>query len=135
MNEEGMPVTEGPLTSNSLLNGIGLDEAIEEMQRASEKYEQDENKDSDVSPIEPPKRPPPAIPLPQPSPLQPRSRSSTMSKSHTINTLSISPNEIPSLVISVLSVRSRHVTLLKGESEDTLFTIRCRMKTGERSEV
>jgi hypothetical protein len=135
MNAEGMPVTDGPLTSNSLLKGIGLDEAIEEMQRESEKYQQDENKDSDVSPIEPPKRAPPAIPLPQPSPLQPRSRSSTMSKSHTINAMSISPNEIPSLVLSVLSVRSRHVTLLKGESEDTLFTIRCRMKTGERSEV
>jgi len=40
----------------------------------------------------------------------------------------ISPNDIPSVVLSVLSVRSRQKASTPNSGEETLFTIRCRLR-------
>jgi hypothetical protein len=136
LNKEELPtINDEPLTSNSLLKGIGLDEAIEEMQRESEKYQASPRDSREpISPVaEPPTRAPPAVPAPQPSPLKPAfthdSRASTSSKP---STLAITPNEIKSIILSVLSVRSRPASIINGDVEDTLFTIRCRIKSTEK---
>lgn len=136
INKEDLPtINDEPFSSTSLLKGIGLDEAIEEMQRESEKY-QNSPRDSrePVSPVfEPPTRAPPAVPAPQPSPLKQafthKSRVSTSSKP---SALAITPNEINSVILSVLSVRSRPASSVNGGVEDTLFTIRCRIKSTEK---
>lgn len=115
------------------LTGMGRDESINELQR--------DNRQSQISAIEevrsetiiePPRRAPPAPPTSQESSLtlQPAFTTRPRSSSNTsrLVTLAINPNDILSVVLSVLSVRSRKVPTATGQSEETLFTIRCRMK-------
>ena len=121
--------------------GIRVDEKILEMQRAHEQYsppsltESPQRTESHPFP-EPPKRPAPPTP-PQHSPtavqtpvLQPpfTAKSHSASSASKLVPLVINPNEIPSISLSVLSVRSRQVPASTGAAEETLFTIRCRLK-------
>jgi hypothetical protein len=135
------------------LTGIGLDETIMEMQEANEKFatekpqetteatiRESESVESFSSPEHPRRAPPtpPTIPATPKSPtgLQPpftlRSRSSS-NVSKPIS-LAINPKDIPSVLLSVLSVRSRQISSSNGPVDETLFTIRCRVKSaGDRT--
>ena len=120
---------------------IGLEETILEMQRANDQYLSPALTDSPQrtefqSFPAPPKRPAPPTP-PQKSPtsnqtpaLQPpfTARARSASSASKLVALAISPNDIPTLLLSVLSVRSRQVPTNTGSAEETLFTIRCRVK-------
>jgi len=122
--------------------GIGLEETILEMQRANEPYspptltESPQRAEFHTFPA-PPKRPAPPTP-PQQSPtsmhsppaLQPpfTARARSASSASKLVPLAINPNDIPNVLLSVLSVRSRQVPTNTGPVEETLFTIRCRIK-------
>jgi hypothetical protein len=119
------------------LTGIGLDAVIQEMRRENEEVNDTVLPDSQtvqVNPLpSPPKRAPPSIPVPaQPSPtaLQPpfTARSRSSSNAPKPLTLAITPNDIPSVLLSVLSVRSRPKAIASGPTDETLFTIRCRVR-------
>jgi hypothetical protein len=121
-------------SSNASLTGIGLDEAILEMQRENAQFPPNASDQSEKMDIKtPPQRSPPAAPATaQPTvalqpPFTARSRSS--SNVATPVKLVISPNDIPSVVLSVLSVRSQQKTSTPTPGEETLFTIRCRLRS------
>jgi hypothetical protein len=120
--------------------GIGLDEAILEMQRANDQYSSPTLTESPQRPEfqsfpAPPKRSAPTPPQQSPTSthslsLQPpfTARARSASSASRLIPLAVSPNDIPTLLLSVLSVRSRQVPTNTGSAEETLFTIRCRVK-------
>src|SRR5579859_2764645 len=117
-------------SSNASLEGIGLDEAISEMRRenAQDKAEnREESNPSDLS-ITPQPSPPAASTSQSTTALQPPFTAQSRSSSNVVNPtkLVISPSDIPSVVLSVLSVRSRQKTSMPTPGEETLFTVRCR---------
>jgi len=123
------------------LTSVSLDETIQDLQNANEEAKAasiNERSTDEIGP-EQPKRPAPATPSPpspmsfSPTSLQPPQalipgRARTPSYSTTPVTLLISPEEIHSIVLSVLSVRSRKITNSDGPAEESLFTIRCRTR-------
>lgn len=119
-------------SSNASLTGIGLDEAISEMRRENGQYKAENREQSDPSDlIMAPQRSPPAAPTSQSTAaLQPPFTARSRSSSNVVNPvkLVISPSDIPSVVLSVLSVRSRQKTSMPTPGEETLFTIRCRVR-------
>jgi len=129
-------------STKASLGGVGLEETILEMQRANEQYssatltESPQRTELHTFPP-PPKRPAPPTP-PQQSPtyiqtppvLQPpfTGRARSASSASKLIPLAINLNDIPNVLLSVLSVRSRQVPTSTGSVEETLFTIRCRVK-------
>jgi hypothetical protein len=115
---------------------VSLEETIQDLQKANEAASLNsisETPPNETEP-EPPRRPAPDPPIEQsPPPFQtPQSvpaRSRSPSNAKPPVTLLISPDEIYSIVLSVLSVRSRQVTTPDGSVEESLFTIRCRTKS------
>jgi hypothetical protein len=129
---EVMPRTES-LTAS-------LEETIQDLRKANvaaSVNSMSETPPNETEP-EPPSRPAPPPPT-QPSPLPSlqipesvsgRSRASSNAKPPV--TLLISPDEVYSIVLSVLSVRSKTVATPEGSVEESLFTIRCRMKSQDK---
>lgn len=139
-----MKTAEGDKTHsrNASLTGIGLDEAINEMQRANEELklsaiQERQSTETDATTLEQPKRPPPSAPssLESPTILQPAFTGRTESSSNAprLITLAISPSDVFSISLSVLSIRSSQVPTAIAPTEETLFTIRCRMKNVDKS--
>ena len=127
---------------NASLTGIGLDETINEMQRANEESkmsatQENQSTDTNATTLEQPKRPPPSVPESpkSPTPLQPAFSARTRSSSNAsrLVTLAISPSDVLSIALSVLSVRSRQMPPNTAPTEETLFTIRCRMRNVDKS--
>jgi hypothetical protein len=118
---------------NASAAGIGLDDAINEIQRANEQPQTPETKEiqGDAT-VEPPRRAPPSPSTSQKSPttLQPAftARTRSPSSASRLVSLAINPKDVFSVVLSVLSVRSGQVSTTSGPVEETLFTIRCQMK-------
>jgi len=123
------------------LTGMGLDETIQDLQNANEEAKLASISEPFADEIVPeqPKRPAPT----PPSPLSPTSLSPTSLQSPQALfpgqariasyakppvTLLISPEEIHSIVLSVLSIRSSQITSSDGPAEESLFTIRCRTR-------
>ena len=120
-------------SSNASLTSVGLDEAILDIQREDAAYSQktlepSESMDTKTSP----QRSSPAelSPAQPTAALQPpfTARSRASSNVAPPVKLMISPNDIPSVVLSVLSVRSRQKASTPNSGEETLFTIRCRLR-------
>lgn len=129
---EVMPRTES-LTAS-------LEETIQDLQKANEAASVHSMRETppDETEPEPPSRPappPPTKPSPPPSlhipqPASGRSRAPSNAKPPV--TLLISPDEIYSIALSVLSVRSKQVATPDGFVEESLFTIRCRTKSPDK---
>lgn len=120
-------------SSDATLTGIGLDEAVLEIQRENAKSNEKSSEQSENIEVKtPPQRSPPAASMPVQSTaaLQPPFAERSRSSSNAVNPvkLMISPNDIPSVVLSVLSVRSRQKVSTPTPGEETLFTIRCRVR-------
>jgi hypothetical protein len=116
-----------------------LEETIQDLQKANEGASvksRSETPPNETEP-EPPSRPapppptepspPPSLRIPEPAP---RSRAPSNAKPPVA--LLISPDEIYSIVLSVLSVRSKQVSTPDGSVEESLFTIRCRTKSPDK---
>ena len=120
-------------SSNASLTGVGLDEAILDIQREDASYSQktlepSESMDTKTSlqRSSPAEAPPAETTVALQPPFTARSRASSNVPPPV--KLMISPNDIPLVVLSVLSVRSRQKASTPNSGEETLFTIRCRLR-------
>lgn len=125
------------------LPGIGLDDVISEMLRENEEAKQTAAREGKkmVEETATPERPARAslgLPMSPKLPMSPLSsrqsltmfaqRARAASNASRPLTLAINPNDISSILLSVLSLRSRPITTAQGPTEETLYTIRCRAK-------
>ena len=120
-------------------------ERAREMGKAREALALKDISDSETQPQptesmpSPPRRSPPEVPPQTPSPsstLQPpfsgRARSRSSSNVSKTVPLAILPNAITTIMLTVLSVRSRKMHF---GNDETLFTIRCRLKNDKSTEL
>jgi hypothetical protein len=117
---------------SSSLTRIGLDETIDEMTKANEESQMASINETqgEASVDSPSGALAPSAAQKSPKTLQPPFTARTRSASNASNlvSLAINPNDILSVMLSVLSVRSKQTPTATGSGGGSLFTIRCRMK-------